>query len=123
MGKREEVLKLLESLLQMDDVFACMLAKKGLEGVVPSNLKIRDVNLWQLISKTTDEIFDLINRFYAYKPERLYFKLGNHCIIVAPVSETFSLLVVVPALPNMGLLDLEIENVRLKIKKIIETVD
>jgi hypothetical protein len=120
MGKREEVLQALEDLLKMDDVLACMLAKKGLEGIVPPNLKIRDINLWQLINKTTEQIFSIIERFYVYRVERFYFELGENTIIIAPVSQEFSLIVIIPSLANMGLLDVEIENTRRKIKTIID---
>ncbi len=120
MGKREEILQILNDLLRMEDVLACMLAKEGLEGIVPQNMKIRDVNLWQLINKTTGLIFDLIQHFYVYKLERFYFELGENTIIIAPVSQELSLIVVIPSLANMGLLDVEIENTKRKIKEIID---
>ena len=123
MGKREEILQILEDLLRMEDVLACMLAKKGLEGIVPSKMKIHDFNLWQLINKATGQIFDLIEKFYVYKLERFYFELGDNTIIIAPVSQEFSLIVVIPSLANMGLLDVEIENTKRKIKGIIDRKD
>lgn len=113
--KREEILKELEDLLKMEDVLACMVAKKGLEGIVPKNSKIKDVNLWRLLKETTDSVFDLIDKFYPYGLDRLYFELGEYTIIIATISRSFGLIVVIPSLANMGLLDVEIENTKRKI--------
>ncbi|MBU2100371.1 hypothetical protein KKG83_03810 [Candidatus Micrarchaeota archaeon] len=118
--KQEAVLKLLDELLILDDVFACMVAKKGLEGIVPKKIKINDIDLWRLIRQTTDQMFILIDRFYDYGFDRLYFKLGEYTVIIAPVSRTFSLLVLVRPLANIGLLDIEVENIKRKIKTLAE---
>ncbi|MCX6801245.1 MAG: hypothetical protein NTZ73_03585 [Candidatus Diapherotrites archaeon] len=123
MPKKEEVLSILNDLLRMDDVLACMLAKKGLGGIVPEGVKVRDVNLWNLVKSTTNEIFPIIDKFFIYKIDRLYFELGEYTIIFAPVSQTFSLLVIIPSLANMGLIDVEVENSKRKIKGIIERKD
>ncbi|MFA5357589.1 MAG: hypothetical protein WC308_01570 [archaeon] len=120
MPKKEEVLAVLSDLLRMDDVLACMLAKKGLGGIVPEGIKVKDVNLWNLVKNTTNEIFPIIDKFFIYKIDRLYFELGEYTIIFAPVSQTFSLLVIIPSLANMGLIDVEVENSKRKIKQIIE---
>ncbi len=122
-GKRNEIMVVLNDLLRMEDVLACMLAKKGLDGIVPKTMKVKNVNLWSLISKTTNTIFDLIDRFYDYGLDRLYFELGEYTVVIATVDRTFSLVVVIPSLANMGLLDVEIENSKRKIKEIIKRKD
>jgi len=119
-SRQDLVLKELQDLLQLEDVLACMLATKGLQGIVPQNIKVTDVNLWKLLHNTTDEFFDIINRFYDYGLERLYFELGNYTVIIAPISQSFSLVAIIPSLANMGLLDVEIENTKRKIKGIID---
>jgi len=118
--KRNEVLEVLNDLLRMEDVLACMLAKKGLDGIVPKTMKVKNVNLWSLISRTTSTIFDLIDKFYDYGLDRLYFELGEYTVVIATIDRTFSLVVVIPSLANMGLLDVEIENSKRKIKDIIK---
>lgn len=120
MGKQEDILRILNDLLQSDDVLACMLATKGLQGLVPKNIKVTDVNFWKLLHNTTDEFFKIINSFYDYGLERLYFELGKYTIIIAPISQSFSLIVVIPSLANMGLVDVEIENSKRKIKEVVE---
>ncbi|MFH0955476.1 MAG: hypothetical protein V1777_05215 [Candidatus Micrarchaeota archaeon] len=120
MTKRDEVLASLNDLLRLDDVLACMLARKSLEGIVPTNLKIKNVNLWQLIQKTTTQLFEIIEKFYDFGMDRLNFELGENTIILAPVTSEFALIVIIPSLANLGLLDVEIENTKRKIKAILE---
>ena len=114
---QKKITDLLEDLLKMDDVLACMVAKRGLEGIAPKGIKIKNIDLWQLIRKTTDEMFTLIDNYYDYGLNRLYFELGDYTVVIAPVSKAFSLLVVIPSLANRGLLDIEIENTKAKIKR------
>lgn len=116
---KESIMGELQSLLRLDDVLACMLAKKGLEGLVPQGIKIKNVELWQLLKETTDKTFDIITRFFNYGLDRMVFELGDYTVIIAPLSPDFSLLVVIPSLANMGLLDVEIENTKRKIKNIM----
>ena len=117
---KQLILVALDDLLKLDDVLACMFAKKELEGLVPNALKIKDVELWELLKAATDNMFDIVAKFFNYGLTRMVFELGNYNIIVAPLNEQFSLLVVVPALANTGLLDVEIENTKRKIKHIME---
>lgn len=117
--KTEQVLKELQDLLRLEDVQACMLANKGLGGIIPPGQKITNANLFKLIRDTTNQLFDIIGQFYDYKLERLNMELANYTIIIAPVSRELGLVVVVPSLANMGLLDVEIENTRRKIKTLL----
>ncbi len=120
MGKKEDVLIELESLLRLDDVLACMLARKDLGGVIPEKMKIKDAKFWNLVKESTNQIFPIIEKFFLYNVERLNFELGEYVIIFAPVNQTYSLMVIIPALSNMGLIDVEIENTKRKIKTILD---
>ncbi|MBU0636214.1 hypothetical protein KKE06_04275 [Candidatus Micrarchaeota archaeon] len=119
MAKRDEVLAALNDLLRLEDVLACMLARKGLDGIVPANLKIKQVDLWRLIQQTTSQFFDIINKFFDFGMDRLYFELGDHTIILVPISQEFALIVIIPSLANLGLLDVEIENTSRKVKALL----
>ncbi len=120
MATKTELITLeLQNLLQLEDVLACMLAKKGLGGVVPANQKIKDSGLFKLILDTTNDLFDTIGKFYDYKLDRLNMELSEYTILLAPVSREFALVVLVPALANQGLLDIEIENTRRRITLIL----
>lgn len=119
--KTELVMVELQNLLKLEDVLACMLAKKGLGGVVPVNQKIKNVGLFKLILDTTNDLFDTIGKFYDYKLDRLNMELSENTIIIAPVSREMGLIVMIPSLANLGLLDIEIENTRRKIVTILST--
>lgn len=118
--KREEIIQELNNLLGLDDVLACMVVRKGLEGIVPEKSKIKNIDLWRLIHDTTNDLFDIVEKFFNYKLERLNLELSDYVIIIAPISEVFALIVVIPSLANMGLLDVEIENTKRKIHGILE---
>jgi len=117
--KRDEVNKVLNDLLRLEDVLACMLSRKGLEGVIPQGIKLKNADFWILLKKTTDKVFELIGRFYDQKLDRLYFEMGQYTVIVATISRDVALIVVIPSLANMGLLDVEIENSKRKIVEIM----
>ena len=118
--KRDEVQKVLEDLLRLEDVLACMVARKGLEGIMPSTSKLKNIDFWVLLRKTTDPVFDLIGKFYeSYTLERIYLEMKQYTVIVATINESISLIVVIPSLANMGLLDVEIENTKRKIVEIL----
>lgn len=121
--KTELVMVELQNLLKLEDVLACMLAKKGLGGVVPVNQKIKNVGLFKLILDTTNDLFDTIGKFYDYKLDRLNMELSENIIIIAPVSREFGLVVVLPSLANQGMLDVEIENTKRKITEILQRVE
>lgn len=114
--------KVLVNLLGFEDVLACMLANRGLGGLTPPGQKITNVNLLKLIRDTTNQLFDVMDRFYDYKLDRLNIELGSYTIIIAPVSRGLGLVVVVPLVANVGLLDIEIENARNHIKSIFTNI-
>ncbi|OQA30545.1 MAG: hypothetical protein BWY55_00849 [archaeon ADurb.Bin336] len=120
MGKREDALLVLDDLLQLDDVLSCMLARRDLGGVVPTKMKLKDTSFWNIVKESTSQVFPIIEKFFLYKVERINLELGEYMIIFAPITKTYSLLVIIPALSNMGLIDVEIENTKRKIKAILD---
>ncbi|MDD2531892.1 MAG: hypothetical protein PHY04_03710 [Candidatus ainarchaeum sp.] len=123
MGKKEEALVVLNDLLQLDDVLACMLARKDLGGVVPDKMKLKDTSFWNIVKESTGQVFPIIEKFFLYKVERINLELGEYMIIFAPITQTYSLMAIIPSLANMGLIDVEIENTKRKIKVILDRKD
>ncbi|MFA7132112.1 MAG: hypothetical protein WC108_02310 [Bacteroidales bacterium] len=123
MGKKEDALVVLNDLLQLDDVLACMLARKDLGGVVPDKMKLKDTSFWNIVKESTGQVFPIIEKFFLYKVERINLELGEYMIIFAPITQTYSLMVIIPSLANMGLIDVEIENTKRKIKVILDRKD
>jgi hypothetical protein len=117
-SKEQEILKVLKDLLSLDDILACMVARKGMEGVVPTsdNFKIKDVGVWQVLQKTMDEFFDIIDAYSKYGLDKVYFELGEYDAMFYILPNTnVAVVAVVPALANRGLLEVELENSRIKI--------
>ena len=101
----KEILEILEELMKMDDVLACMVAQRGLQGIVPKTIKLKDTSLWIQLHQTTNIIFEFINKFYDYKLERVNLEFGKYSILIAPINKGVSLIVVAPSLANFGLLN------------------
>ncbi len=112
-----------ENLLSLDDILACMVARKGMEGVVPpmEKFKINDMGVWQVLQKTMDDFFTVIEAYSEYGLDKVYFELGNYDVMFYILPKTnVALVAIVPALSNRGLLEVELENARIKI---INTLD
>jgi hypothetical protein len=121
--KEEAILKILEEdLLPLEDVLACMVARKGMEGIVPdfSKFKISDVGVWEVLQKTMDEFFDVIEAFSSYGLDKVYFEMGEHDVMFLILPETnVALVAILPSLANRGLLEVELENARRNILKVL----
>ena len=117
----EEILR--ENLLKLDDVYACMVARRGLEGVVlieeSKDPQLKEV--WISLEKTMDQFFSIINEYSTYGLNKIYFELGKYDVIFFILPETDTALVaLIPALANRGLLEVELENTRGKIIDILK---
>ena len=125
--KEEAILKILEEdLLPLEDVLACMVARKGMEGIVPdfSKFKIKDVGVWEVLQKTMDEFFDIIEAFSEYGLDKVYFELGKHAVMFFVLPETnVALVTIIKELANRGLLEVELENARLGIIELLKNAE
>jgi predicted regulator of Ras-like GTPase activity (Roadblock/LC7/MglB family) len=124
-SKEEDILKVLsEDLLRLEDIHACMVVRKNLEGIVPitEEFKAEITEIWSMLKDTLNEFFDIISHYSKYGLNKIYFELGKYDVIffILPGSDT-ALVAIVPALANRGLLEVEMENARRKILRIIET--
>lgn len=124
-SREERILKILnEDLLRLEDIHACLVARKNLEGIVPitEEFKREIMGIWEVLKDTMDEFFDVIGKYSRYGLDKIYFELGKFDVMffILPGSDT-ALVAVVPALANRGLLEVEMENARRKIIEIIES--
>jgi hypothetical protein len=120
----QKILKVLtEDLMQLEDIHACMVARKNLEGIVPFSDKFKReiMPIWDTLKGTMDELFDVIKHYSEYGLDKIYFELGEHDVMffILPNLDT-ALVAIVPALANRGLLEVELENARRSIVKILE---
>lgn len=123
--KEDEILRVLnEDLLRLEDIHACMVARKNLEGIVPisEEFKAEITDIWDMLKDTMNEFFDIISHYSKYGLDKIYFELGKYDVIffILPGSDT-ALVAIVDALANRGLLEVELENARRRIIKIIES--
>ena len=113
---------LMNDLMPLEDIHACMVAQRGLEGVVPitEDFKHEIMPIWEILQKTMDEFFLIIRTYGELGLDKVNFELGNYDVMffIIPNSES-ALVAIVPALANRGLLEVELENARRRINKII----
>ena len=123
MSKSDQIRKILnEDLLRLEDIHACMVARKHLEGIIsiPEEHKSELRGIWDALEKTMDEFFIIIDNYSAYGLDKIYFELGQYDVIFFILPETDTALVaIVPALANRGLLEVELENARRKIMELL----
>jgi hypothetical protein len=119
MGRNEDIRAVLEDLLKMEDVQACLLTGRQTGTITPKSTKLRNLVLWKLIMDSSHKFFPVIEDFYAYGLKSIYFELGDYEVIMGFIDKFTALLVVIPSLVNMGLVEVEIENSKRMIKEII----
>ncbi len=123
--KEENILKVLrEDLLQLEDILACMVVRKNLEGIVPprEEFKADASEIGDVLKDTMNEFFDAIKRYSKYGLDKVTFEMGKNDVMffILPGSDT-ALVAIVPAMANRGLLEVELESARSRIIKILET--
>ena len=119
MSTRSEILSVLDDLIRLEDVKACMVAKKGLDGVVPEKNEIDDIDLWKLIRKTTDDFFTIIRKFYDHGLKSIDSEIDDYIVDLTVLDKNTALIVIYSALANRGLLEVEIENTKREIDEIM----
>jgi len=116
-----EILKVIEDLMREEDILAAMVSRKGFEGISdPAKFKLNNVQVWTALQNTMDDFFDIIAKFSGTGLDKIYFELGEYDVLffVLPGRDT-ALVSVIPALANRGLLEVEMENARRDILKLL----
>jgi predicted regulator of Ras-like GTPase activity (Roadblock/LC7/MglB family) len=121
--KDEQILALLkEDLMQLEDIRACMVVRKNLEGITcfSDEFKAQILDIWEIMNASMNEFFSIIEKYSKYGLDKVYFELGKYDVIffILPDTDT-ALVAIIPALANRGLLEVELENARRRIIKII----
>ena len=117
----ETMLTILEDLLREEDILAVMLARKNEISVSPppERFKLRDPSIFSLLQSTMNDFFTVIEKFSSEGLDKVYFELGNYEVMFFLISGDTALVAIIPALANKGLLEVEMENSRRTIKKLI----
>ncbi len=125
MESRQEAISrvLTENLIKLDDVHQCGVVRKNLEGIFPvsEGFTKEVLGIWDALKGTINELFDVISHYSEYGLDKVYFELGEWDVMffILPGLDT-ALVAIVPALSNRGLLEVEMENTRREIIKILD---
>lgn len=122
----DPVAKVLDDLLKLDDILACMVARRNMISVMPSGdtFKPEVHQIWDIIHQAMDDVFGVISAYSQTGLGEMEFRLQDYEVLFYVFPDTESALVaIVPALSNKGLLEVEIENARHEILKIMNDQD
>ena len=63
--KDDPIAKELDNLMQLDDIFACMVARKNMISVMPltKNFKSEINQVWDIIHRAMDDVFLVISEY------------------------------------------------------------
>lgn len=121
--KDDPIAVVLDDLLKLDDVLACMVARCNMISVMPTNdsfdPKVNQV--WDIIHRAMDDVFGVIREYSQAGLGEMEFRMQDFetLFYIFPNTEN-ALVAIVPALANKGLIEVEMENARREILKIME---
>ena len=121
----DPIAKVLDDLLKLDDILACMVARQNMISVMPSDdndsFKPEVHGVWDIIHRAMDDVFSVIREYSQAGLVEMEFQMQDYeaLFFVFPDTEN-ALVAIVPALANKGLISVEMENARREILKIME---
>ena len=120
--KDDPIALVLDDLLKLDDILACMVARRNMISVMPSGDGFKpEVNkIWDVIKHAMDDVFTVIGQYSGAGLSEMEFRLQDYEVLFYVFPDTENALVaIVPTLANKGLLEVEMENARREILKIM----
>jgi len=122
--KDDPIALVLDDLLKLDDILACMVARQNMISVMPSdgtNSFKSEVNeIWDIIHRAMDDVFNVIKEYSQTGLAEMEFRLQDYEVLFFVFHETDNALVaIIPALANKGLIEVEMENARREIQQIM----
>jgi len=120
----DPIAQVLDDLMRLDDIYTCIVARRNMISVMPTDEQFKpEVNqIWDVIKRAMDDVFTVIGEYSGAGLTEIEFRLQNYEVLfyVFPEMEN-ALVAIVPALANKGLLEVELENARRDIFKIMNT--
>ena len=113
----------LEDLLKLDDILACMVARQNMISVMPdqSLFDPKVMEIWDIIKRAMDDVFGVIREYSQAGLGEMEFRLQDYEVLFYILPDTENALVaIIPSLANKGLLEVEMENARLEIINIMD---
>lgn len=121
--KDDPIAHVLDDLLKLDDILACMVARRNMISVMPSGDGFKpEVNqIWDVIKRATDDVFGVIGVYSQAGLGEMDFRLQDYEVLFYVFPDTENALVaIIPALANKGLIEVEMENARREILEIMK---
>jgi hypothetical protein len=120
----DHIPKILDDLLKLDDILACMVARQNMISVMPSDgtnsFKPEVHDIWDIIHRAMDDVFTVIRGYSQAGLSEMEFRLQDQEVLFYVFHETDNALVaIIPTLANKGLIEVEMENARREILKIM----
>ena len=115
----------LDDLLNLDDILACMVARQNMISVMPSDgtdsFKPEINKIWDIIHRAMEDVFTVIREYSQAGLTEMEFRLQDYDALFYVFPDTENALVaIIPALANKGLPEVEMENARREILKLME---
>ncbi|MBN2600292.1 MAG: hypothetical protein JXA75_07105 [Candidatus Thermoplasmatota archaeon] len=124
-GMRDDpIATVLDDLMRLDDILACVVARRNMISVMPSSEEFKpEINqIWDVIKRAMDDVFTVIGEYSGAGLGEMEFRLQDYEVLFYVFPDTENALVaIIPALANKGLLEVELENARREILKLMET--
>ena len=118
----DPIAQVLDDLLKLDDILACMVAKQNMISVMPDQSKFDPhvMELWDIIKCAMDDVFGVIREYSQAGLGEMEFRLQNYEVLFFIFPDTENALVaIISALANKGLIEVEMENARREILHIM----
>ena len=122
----DPILDVLNDLLNYDEILACMVARQNMISVMPQQERFDQsiMQVWDIIKQAMDDVFTVIREYSQAGLGEIEFRLQEYEVLFYVFPDTENALVaIVPALSNKGLIEIELENARLEILKIMNQTE
>jgi len=119
----DPIAEVLDDLLKLDDILACMVARRNMISVMPTGdgFDPEVMQLWDIIKRAMDDVFGVIREYSQAGLGEMEFRLQDYEVLFYVIPDTENALVaIIPALANKGLIEVEMENTRREILKIMD---
>ena len=113
----------LDDLLKLDDILACMVARRNMISVMPGGdgFDTNVMSIWDIIKRAMDDVFGVIREYSQAGLAEMEFRLQDYEVLFYVFPDTENALVaIIPALSNKGLIEVELENARREILGLME---
>ena len=114
----DPIANVLNDLLKLDDILACMVARRNMISVMPSGdgFDTEVMSIWDIIKRAMDDVFGVIREYSQAGLAEMEFRLQDYEVLFYVFPDTENALVaIIPALANKGLIEVELENTRREI--------